>query len=328
MIAADSCNMMRVATQWIRQSLAELSASATGTSDGQGAVLVDQDKPKAALIVLNTPQPAGLLQQVWARSTLRVVADGGANRLSVAAPDLVPDVVVGDLDSANPDTIARYARAGCEVLDQSNDQDTTDLEKALTIVRNRFGSDSSKRGRVYVLGQCVGVDGRLDHYFATLNAMFKFQDLQIIVVGADSALSLLPESAAPTTHILTAVVGCHCGLVPIGRPCRAVSTNGLEWNMEKAPMEYGGLISCCNIAAATQVEVTTADPLLWMLAFDAELAASGNTEGEVGLLTGGNGQASSFGQSVKDQELCKWTSVVATAGVVASVLVANVGMLG
>ena len=73
---------------------------------------------------------------------------------------------------------------------------------------------------------------------------------------------------------MDAVVGCHCGLVPIGRACRAVSTKGLTWDMDKTAMAYGGLVSCCNIAEAEVVEVTAADPLLWMIAFDAATATA------------------------------------------------------
>jgi thiamine pyrophosphokinase len=48
--------------------------------------------------VLNTPLPIEAMRSAWHSPcvAIRVAADGGANRLAAAAPELLPDVVVGD----------------------------------------------------------------------------------------------------------------------------------------------------------------------------------------------------------------------------------------
>jgi hypothetical protein len=44
----------------------------------------------------------------------------------------VPRAIVGDLDSVRPEVLAFYQSRGCETVDLSHDQDTTDLHKAVT----------------------------------------------------------------------------------------------------------------------------------------------------------------------------------------------------
>jgi hypothetical protein len=57
-----------------------------------------QLRADVALVVLNTPLPIEAMRSAWHSPcvAIRVAADGGANRLAAAAPELLPDVVVGD----------------------------------------------------------------------------------------------------------------------------------------------------------------------------------------------------------------------------------------
>ena len=253
------CEMDRIGLAWLEQSIAASTE-------------------RVAVVVLNTPQRAAFLRKLWSlpQTAIRVAADGGANRLACAAPELTPEVVVGDMDSASPAVLRDFAARGVKVLDQHEDQDSTDFEKALHVVIAHGGCD-----RVYVLGEAAGVDGRLDHLFATLCVLVAFQHrLRILVVSDKCALQMVSEptdGALRSAHALQAIPGCHCGLVPIGRPCRAVTTRGLEYDMDETPMAYGGLVSACNIARANVIQVTTADPLLWTITFDADQASGAAT---------------------------------------------------
>ncbi|XP_078169392.1 thiamine pyrophosphokinase 3-like isoform X4 [Carex rostrata] len=86
----------------------------------------------------------------WLRAAqLRVCADGGANRVYDNIPPLfqsrtrqkfdsdnTPDVISGDLDSIRDDVKAFYLNFGVKVVDESHDQDTTDLHKCVAYVNN------------------------------------------------------------------------------------------------------------------------------------------------------------------------------------------------
>eukprot|EP01065_Artemidia_motanka_P011110 TRINITY_DN15978_c0_g1_i1.p1 TRINITY_DN15978_c0_g1~~TRINITY_DN15978_c0_g1_i1.p1 ORF type:complete len:246 (+),score=63.43 TRINITY_DN15978_c0_g1_i1:59-796(+) len=222
---------------------------------------------RTGLIVLNTPLPAPVLRRYWSVSEVRIAADGGANRL--AACDLKPDLIIGDLDSAEPAVLRQFREAGVEIRDLSEDQDTTDLDKALAALF-QGGSRSA-----VVAGKYSGVDGRLDHFFGIVSSLFvaaeKWPDSEIVVASDEQLMCLL----APGQHELRTpqLVGAHCGLVPIAGTCRSITTTGLQWNMESSSMRFGGLVSVCNKVAADTVSVENSDPVLWMCSFDAPCAA-------------------------------------------------------
>uniref|UniRef100_A0A453GG00 Thiamin pyrophosphokinase catalytic domain-containing protein n=2 Tax=Aegilops tauschii subsp. strangulata TaxID=200361 RepID=A0A453GG00_AEGTS len=110
-----------------------------------------------AVVVLNQrlPRFAPLL---WTRARLRVCADGGANRVFDGMPDLLPgedpdevrvsrykpDAIEGDMDSVRPEVKEYYSSLGTQIIDDSPDQDTTDLNKCISfITRNPPGPDNS-----------------------------------------------------------------------------------------------------------------------------------------------------------------------------------------
>lgn len=83
-------------------------------------------------------------------ATVRICADGGANRLYDEVPRLLdsssedsdvqirsqflPQSIRGDLDSVRGDVRDFYASKGVEITDLAADQDTTDLQKCLHAV--------------------------------------------------------------------------------------------------------------------------------------------------------------------------------------------------
>lgn len=216
--------------------------------------------PKLGLICINTPLVEFQLRHMWALSEIRVCADGAANRLHSICSDLIPEVVVGDLDSATHDVLDFYRGLGTKIRDLSHDQNSTDLEKALRVVIE------SGCEKAVVAGLFAGVEGRLDHFFGIANTLRRHSEFPVAVVGDDSFMLLLD----PGEHKLV-VPGYssmpHCGLVPLGVPCRKISTQGLMYDMTDASMEFGGLVSVCNRAdpsAKGQVWVNTSDYILWM----------------------------------------------------------------
>ncbi|MDV7400010.1 thiamine diphosphokinase, partial [Arthrospira platensis SPKY1] len=88
-----------------------------------------------------------------------VAADGGANR--AVSLNLVPDVVIGDLDSFDK---VGFPYPEAEVVHKP-DQDTNDLEKALSLCLER------QIREVLVFG---ATNMRLDHTWKNLSVMLQF----------------------------------------------------------------------------------------------------------------------------------------------------------
>ena len=104
---------------------------------------------KLALIVLNVDCGSRELQQamwprfehLWRRSSLRLCADGAANRLHDNLHEnergvMLPDIIAGDLDSLRGDVAGYYAARGVTIQGET-DQNTHDFEKCLRWLQQR-----------------------------------------------------------------------------------------------------------------------------------------------------------------------------------------------
>ncbi|OIT33851.1 thiamine pyrophosphokinase 2, partial [Nicotiana attenuata] len=79
---------------------------------------------------------------------VHVCADGGANRVFDELPRFFPHddpsdirkrykpyAIKGDMDSIRTDVFDFYRGPGTKIIDESNDQDTTDLHKCVAYIR-------------------------------------------------------------------------------------------------------------------------------------------------------------------------------------------------
>lgn len=247
---------------------------------------------RRSLILLNRPLERTLVGHFWRTAGVTVCADGAANRLfDLLAADerqqYVPQHIVGDLDSIRPEVVAYYKVQGTTVH-HVHDQDSHDLEKCVMLLQQGGGRIDAEVGRIRVpaaAAATVGSEaseqehhisiigalgGRLDHEMANINTLFKFQhaqpSLHLILVGTVSAVQLLP--AGCTTLSISAWEGPTCGLLPIGGVCEEVTTTGLEWDVTKARLGFGGLISSSNLCKEGQaVTVQCSQPLVWTVQF-------------------------------------------------------------
>lgn len=111
----------------------------SGTSAGEPAL--------DACIILNCPLPASSENLIHQAKTV-IACDGGANHLRKELPNTPLDVIIGDMDSATEDTInfftSKAAETGhtCVVIDLHEDQDSTDLQKALKHYLSNFINDT------------------------------------------------------------------------------------------------------------------------------------------------------------------------------------------
>ncbi|BAD88183.1 putative thiamin pyrophosphokinase 1 [Oryza sativa Japonica Group] len=227
-----------------------------------------------AVVVLNQrlPRFAPLL---WDRARLRVCADGGANRVFDGMPELLPaedpdqvrmrykpDVIKGDMDSIRPEVKEYYSNLGAEIVDESHDQDTTDLHKCVSfITRNPPGSEESNL-YILVLG---ALGGRFDHEMGNINVLYRFSNIRIVLLSDDCSIFLLPKTHSHEIHIERSIEGPHCGLIPMGSPSASTTTTGLRWNLDNTSMSYGGLISTSNIVEEETVRITSDSDLIWTI---------------------------------------------------------------
>ena len=181
-----------------------------------------------------------------------VAADGGARH--AIKHDLVPDVVIGDLDSLSAE--AREACAGR--IHHITDQDTTDFEKVILRV------DAPLMIGLGFLG------GRLDHTVATLNVLVRHVTRPIVLRSEPDVVFAIPAGRTE----LPLPAGCPFALLPMA-PARA-TTQGLVWDMADQPTAMDGLVSSSNAVKDGPVQIDLTAPAivsLGLVGWDAALSA-------------------------------------------------------
>ncbi|KAL7112714.1 hypothetical protein ACP275_04G019500 [Erythranthe tilingii] len=234
--------------------------------------------PTYVLVVLNRNLPR-FTPLLWKHAQLRICADGGANRLYDELPLLFPDqdavairkrykpnLIKGDLDSIREEVLGFYKDVGTEVIDASDDQDTTDLHKCIAYIQDL---PNLKNQNVCVL-VAGALGGRFDHEVGNINVLCRFSSMRIILLSDDCLIQLLPSSHHHEIHIQHNVEGPHCGLIPIGGPSTSNKTTGLEWNLSDTEMRFGGLVSTSNIVKGEIVTVQSDSDLLWTISIRKE----------------------------------------------------------
>ncbi|KAK8635625.1 hypothetical protein V6N13_004352 [Hibiscus sabdariffa] len=228
-----------------------------------------------ALVVLNQSLPR-FTPLLWMHARLHLCADGGANRLfdemplffpnenasDVRRSRYKPDAIKGDMDSIRKDVLDFYKSIGTKIIDKSHDQDTTDLHKCVTYIRDS-SQDLVKSNLCILVAGALG--GRFDHEVGNLNVLCCFSSLRIVLLSNDSLIYLLPRTHRHEIHIETSVEGPHCGLIPLGMPSRSTTTTGLQWNLDNTEMNFGGLVSTSNIVKGEKVTVQSDSDLLWTI---------------------------------------------------------------
>ncbi|XP_068311457.1 thiamine pyrophosphokinase 1 isoform X1 [Pyrus communis] len=230
--------------------------------------------PTYALVFLNQSLPR-FAPLLWDHAQLRMCADGGANRVYDDMPLLLPhenavdvrkrykpDVIKGDMDSIRRDVLEFYARMGTQIINESEDQDTTDLHKCIAYICDSAPNLDKSNLCILVAG---ALGGRFDHEIGNINVLCRFSNIRITLISDDCLIHLLPRTHRHEIHIQSSVEGPHCGLIPIGMPSGSTTTTGLQWDLAETEMRFGGLVSTSNIVKGEKITVQSDSDLLWTI---------------------------------------------------------------
>jgi thiamine pyrophosphokinase len=188
-------------------------------------------KRRRALAVLAGEDTPLTQLGAWARSADVVyAADGGANRLSQIG--IVPDIVIGDLDSlADASEYPRVIRV--------SDQDSSDCDKVLRLAQEE------ENGWITI----IGAEGdRPDHFLASLMSVARSPIQTKIALRRGLGWVLKPGQKLSFETVPGEIVS----LIPLG-PCYGVTLQGVKWSLNEADLSPNGLVSLSNAALETEV---------------------------------------------------------------------------
>ena len=150
-----------------------------------------------------------------------VAADGGANHLLKMG--ILPEIVIGDLDSVDEDTLFQMTSAEVNIEQYSEDKDETDIELALHYAVEMQPS------AILIVG---ALGGRLDQTLANLSILTD-PTLPAIDIrlddGVEEAFFCRASAANGRQAEIRGRSGDTVSLIPWRGPVEGVTTEGLQW---------------------------------------------------------------------------------------------------
>lgn len=204
---------------------------------------------KVLILCHGDPPSESLLVQERERCDHFIAADGGA--WIALDRGCTPDLVIGDLDSFRED---RRPNGPWDLI-QDPDQETNDLEKALTHA-HKLGAT-----RVTLLG---ATGKRLDHTLKNLSVLLQFHNRfkHIYMKETGGEIFFLPRSWTDTVG-----KGRTLSLVPFGGPVHGIRTSGLLYPLRDETLQEGRRDGSSNESTSETVTIEhTSGHLLLYLA--------------------------------------------------------------
>jgi len=170
-----------------------------------------------------------------------IAADAGAHEAERLG--LHVDLLVGDLDSADPAAIARIEASGGRIERHPADKDASDLELALV------AAAVADARQVLVLG---GDGGRLDHLLgnAFLLGSARFAGMRIDAVFGAAQIHVVRDERR-----MDGSPGALVSLFAVGGPARGVTTDGLRWRLDGDDLVPGSTRGLSNEFVGTIASV-------------------------------------------------------------------------
>lgn len=209
------------------------------------------DKNKRAIIVANGESRSKkyLLDELQ-NDDLIIAADGGVQRL--ISSGVLPHVVVGDLDSIQPDQLMELKENNVIIVQYPTRKDETDLELALLYAKQSGIKDVII---LYALG------ARWDMTVANLllPCNKEFQDMNIRIIDGPQEITLLRTEM--TLHI-SGCVGDTISLIPIGCKAEGITSSGLDYQLNNDTLDLGSPRGVSNVLCEDHATIKLTNGLL------------------------------------------------------------------
>ncbi len=190
------------------------------------------------------------INRLLTETKLIIAADGGADHC--ANLDILPDILVGDLDSIKEENLNKYVNAGIEIHKYPVDKNATDLELALDLLLEKNIND------VCLLG---ALGGRWDMSLANilLIARTAYSPLRITLLGDDCRIHIL-HPHRPLT--IADEPGTTVSFLPIKGDVHGVNLTGFKYPLTNHTISFASTLGISNVLENEQSTVSFTGGLL------------------------------------------------------------------
>lgn len=198
---------------------------------------------RAAIFLNGSPDSRGLIQHVCARADLVVAADGGARYALEAG--VVPDLVVGDMDSLGVDLLRKIEELGTPLERHPVRKDKMDGHLAVLAARERGATAADL---------LCAVGGRVGALFAVPHILLAAErmGLQCKVVS-DHVRMFVIEAGSRT---LQGSPHDSVSIFPLAGPATGVTLEGMEYPLQNATLEPGDTIGFHNELTSNEARIS------------------------------------------------------------------------
>jgi thiamine pyrophosphokinase len=206
-----------------------------------------------AVVVIGGHPPDRRVRPLLPAGAYVIAADSGWDHATTLG--LVPDLLVGDLDSISAAGLAAAEAAGTPITRYPTAKDATDTELAL------LAAVSQGAGHLTVVS---GGGDRLDHLLGTLFAL-ALPALRHVTVDAwvgTCHVALVPAGRRVT---VAARAGEVLTLLPVGGPASGITTDGLAYPLRDEELTAGTSRGLSNVVARTPVTVAVGTGTVFVL---------------------------------------------------------------
>ena len=170
-----------------------------------------------------------------------VSVDGGMRY--VDALKLIPNIIIGDMDSVRPELLSTAENHGAEVLRFPPAKDETDLELTFNMLKNRGFTEC------LVIG---GLGGRIDQTLANiwLLAENHSKDFRIFFDDGCERLEMILDDL-----LIEGNQGDTVSLIPYSTVVNGISTQGLEYPLRDEPLYPQQTRGLSNVMLGKQAHI-------------------------------------------------------------------------
>ena len=200
-------------------------------------------------------------------SDLIIAADGGIHNCKTIG--IIPNVIIGDLDSMSSDEVTIYQEAGVDVIQFPTHKDETDLELALQFALKHELSE------VIIIG---ALGARWDMTIANILLIANplYTSLKMRLLDGTQELVLLRAGERMGLHRCS---GDTISLIPLAGDAQGIITQGLEYSLNNETLKFGSTRGVSNVFIQETAQVFLREGLL-LCVINGDVDKSGLLEKE------------------------------------------------